>query len=180
MIVNQTKIPGCYEINPVVFQDERGVFVKTFHQDIYSNYKLETHFAEEYYSFSHHGVLRGLHFQIPPKDHTKLVYCVTGEVMDVVVDLRIGSPTFGEFEIFRISANKGNMLYIPSGLAHGFYVESENAILIYKVTTVYSQEHDTGIHWSSIGIPWPNKDPIISKRDNEFLALANFASPFQF
>lgn len=180
MRINQTKIPGCYEITPVLFKDERGVFVKTFHQDIFANNKLETNFAEDYYSFSHQGVLRGLHFQIPPKDHTKLVYCVSGEVIDAVVDLRIGSPTFGEFETFNLNAEKGNMIYIPSGLAHGFYVVSKSAILIYKVTTVYSSEHDTGIYWDSVGIPWPNKSPIVSKRDNKFLALADFVSPFKY
>ncbi|MGI9860905.1 dTDP-4-dehydrorhamnose 3,5-epimerase [Moorella naiadis] len=178
MIVNKTEIPGCYEIRPVIFKDERGIFVKTFHQEVFAKNQLATYFAEEYYSFSHHGVLRGLHFQMPPKDHIKLVYCVSGEVIDTVVDLRRGSPTYGKFQIFTLNAEKSNILYIPSGLAHGFYVISENAILVYKTTTVYSPEHDAGILWNSVGIPWPNEKPIISKRDSEFVAFEDFVTPF--
>lgn len=180
MQINKTRIPGCYEITPLIFKDERGIFVKTFHQEVFAQNRLETHYAEEYYSSSHQDVLRGLHFQIPPKDHTKLVYCIAGEVIDAVVDLRIGSPTYGEFETFKLNAEKGNMIYIPPGLAHGFYVVSQNAILLYKVTTVYSPEHDSGIHWNSVGIPWPGDDPIISKRDSEFVALSDYVSPFTY
>ncbi len=143
--LKNSKIPGCFEITPQIFKDERGMFVKTFHKDVFKEHGLETGFVEEYYSFSCKGVLRGLHFQLPPKDHVKLVYCVSGEVLDAVVDLRVGSPTYGQFELFEVSAEKANMIYIPKGLAHGFYVESENAIMMYKVTTVYSPDHDTGL-----------------------------------
>jgi len=176
--IKQTEIPGCFEIFPKVFRDERGVFVKTFHEDVLRERGLETRFAEEYYSFSHKRVLRGLHFQLPPKDHVKLVYCVSGKVLDAVVDLRVGSPTYGEFETFELSSEKANMIYIPKGLAHGFYVLSESAIMMYKVTTVYSPEHDTGILWNSVGIPWPDLNPIISKRDSEFKSFRDFKSPF--
>ena len=120
--LNPSKIPGCYEIQPAVFKDERGHFVKVFHEDTFKRHHLETDFTEEYYSVSLKNVLRGLHFQLPPKDHTKMVYCVEGEVIDVVVDLRIGSPTYGEFELFQLSAEKANIIYIPPGLAHGFWV----------------------------------------------------------
>lgn len=178
MQIRETKIPGCYEITPDVFKDERGSFVKTFHQDIFNSYHLETNFAEEYYSVSHWNVLRGLHFQLPPEAHTKMVYCVQGQVIDAVVDLRVGSPSFGQFALFDLSAEKANTLYIPPGLAHGFYVTGETAIMMYKVSTVYSPEHDTGIHWDSVGIPWPCTEPIISKRDSCFAALSEFKSPF--
>lgn len=178
MKIRETKIAGCYEILPKIFQDERGRFVKTFHQDIFSSYHLATNFAEEYYSYSYRNVLRGLHFQIPPRDHTKIVYCVHGAVIDAVVDLRINSPTYGEWETFDLNHETANIIYIPVGLAHGFYVTSETAILIYKVSTVYSQGHDTGIHWNSAGIPWPSQNPIISKRDSQFVSLADFDSPF--
>lgn len=107
-----------------------------------------------------------------------MVYCVYGKVFDVVVDLRVGSPTFGEFETFELSAEKANMIYIPRGLAHGFYVLSEHAIMMYKVSTVYSPEHDTGILWNSVGIPLRDENPFISKRDSEFLPLKDFKSPF--
>ncbi|WP_017719593.1 dTDP-4-dehydrorhamnose 3,5-epimerase [Kamptonema formosum] len=178
MQIRETKIPGCYEITPDVFKDERGSFVKTFHQDIFKTHQLETKFAEEYYSVSHRNVLRGLHFQLPPEAHTKMVYCVQGQVIDAVVDLRVGSPTFGQFALFDLSAEKANTLYIPPGVAHGFYVTGETAIMMYKVSTVYSPEHDTGIHWDSVGIPWPCTEPIVSKRDSSFAALSEFKSPF--
>ncbi len=176
--INISKIPGCMEIIPQVFKDERGRFIKTLHNDVFRANGLESCYAEEYYTVSSKSVLRGLHFQIPPKDHIKLVYCVFGKVLDAVVDLRVGSPTYGEFETFELSAEKANMIYIPKGLAHGFYVLSESAIMVYKVTTVYSPEHDTGILWNSVGIPWPDEKPIISKRDSEFRAFKDFKSPF--
>jgi len=178
VIVKEALIPGCYELQPNAFKDERGHFVKTFHENVFKESGLETHFVEEYYSFSHKRVLRGLHFQLPLMDHVKLVYCVYGRVLDAVVDLRVGSPTYGNFETFELSAEQGNMIYIPKGLAHGFYVMSEVAIMMYKVTTVYSVEHDKGILWRSANIPWPDECPIISKRDSEFVALDNFQSPF--
>jgi dTDP-4-dehydrorhamnose 3,5-epimerase len=180
VIIKETLIPGCYELQPNAFKDERGFFIKTFHRDVFEYNGLETNFVEEYYSFSHKGVLRGLHFQLPPMDHVKLVYCVYGRVLDVIVDLRVGSPTYGDFEIFELSDEQANMVYIPKGLAHGFYVLSESAIMMYKVSTVYSPEHDTGILWNSIGIPWPDEKPIISKRDSEFLAFKDFKSHFSY
>jgi len=176
--LKHSKIPGCFEIIPEVFNDGRGTFIKTFHNGVFKENRLEINFAEEYYSLSCKGVLRGLHFQLPPMDHVKLVYCVSGMVLDAVVDLRVGFRTYGEFETFELSAEKANMIYIPKGLAHGFYVLSESAIMMYKVSTVYSPEHDTGILWSSVGIPWPDKMPIISKRDSEFKSFTDFKSPF--
>lgn len=180
MEIKPNKIPGCYEIIPKVFQDYRGRFVKTFHRDIFQSFGLETKFHEEYYSVSGRNVLRGLHFQRPPQDHIKLVYCIVGEVMDVVVDLRLGSPTYGQFEVFSLSSTKANMVYIPSGLAHGFYVFSETATLIYKTSTVYSPEQDTGILWNSVGIPWSNFNPVLSERDQNWETFAEFQSPFQY
>lgn len=178
MCINKTNIPGCLEIVPKVFRDERGVFVKIFHNEKFLEHNLEAHFNEEYYSVSCNRVLRGLHFQKPPMEHVKLVYCVFGNVIDAVVDLRIGSPTFGQFETFELSAAKANIIYIPAGLAHGFYVKSQNAILIYKVSTVYASEYDSGILWNSVGIPWPDASPIISSRDRQFLPFSTFESPF--
>ncbi|MDH3974413.1 MAG: dTDP-4-dehydrorhamnose 3,5-epimerase [Deltaproteobacteria bacterium] len=180
MKINETELPGCYELVPHIFKDERGLFVKTFHEEQFREKGLVTHFGEEYYSFSHKGVLRGLHFQTPPMDHAKMVYCVSGEVIDAVVDLRVGSPAYGKYALFDLNSEKCNIIYIPSGMAHGFYVTSESALLMYKVTTVYSPEHDSGIHWRSAGIPWGNDNPQISKRDGSFPSLADFKSPFQY
>jgi dTDP-4-dehydrorhamnose 3,5-epimerase len=175
-----TKIPGCYELKLTRQEDLRGTFVKTFHRNLFQSYNLEIDYCEDYYSISHQRVLRGLHFQIPPYDHVKLVYCVYGEVIDVVVDLRQGSPTFGDFHLVNLSAEQANMVYIPKGLAHGFYVGSSLAIVMYKVTTVYTPDYDGGILWNSVSIPWSDDKPILSNRDKNFIPFSKFESPFSF
>jgi dTDP-4-dehydrorhamnose 3,5-epimerase len=172
------ELEGVYEIFPKVFTDQRGSFVKTFHDEEFTSYGLETNFKEQYYSNSKKGVFRGLHFQIPPYDHVKLVYCVSGSVDDVVLDIRKGSPTYGKYKIFNLSSEKGNMVYIPKGFAHGFFVTAEEALLIYNVTTVYSPGHDTGINLESVDIPLPSKNLLVSERDKHLVNLKNFDSPF--
>lgn len=180
MKINKTKLIDCYEIIPNRFIDERGTFIKTFHYDFFKENKLETNFVEQYYSISHQGVLRGLHFQTPPKHHVKLVYCPLGEVLDVVVDLRIGSPTYGQFDLFHLNADRNNMIYIPSGMAHGFYVISKSAIVVCNLSTVFSAEHDHGIRWDSVGIPWPDQSPILSTKDRQLPSFSDFPNPFLF
>lgn len=178
--MKESKIAGCYELTPHVFEDARGRFIKTYHSNAFTEVGLEADYREEYYSVSRKGVLRGLHFQLPPHDHTKLVYCVEGEVMDVVVDLRVNSPTYGQYEAFELNSLKSNMIYIPSGLAHGFLTLSERAILLYKVTTEYHADSDSGIRWDSVGIRWPiHQEPIISERDRSLISLDQFHSPFR-
>lgn len=169
---------GCLELQPKVVDDARGRFVKPFQAHEFARLGLANAFHEQYYSHSHRGVIRGLHFQTPPHDHAKLVYCVAGEVLDVVVDIRKGSPTFGQVATFALSAAKGNAIYIPSGLAHGFCVVSEEATLVYNVTTAYEPAHDAGILWSSIELAWPVNQPILSDRDRRFPPLAGFETPF--
>lgn len=176
--VRPTQIPGCYEIQPRVVDDARGRFVKVFHRHAFAELGLEVNFAEEYYSVSRQEVIRGMHFQTPPMDHAKMVYCVQGDVFDAVVDLRLGSPSYGQTATFKLSAETGNYIYIPKGLAHGFCVTSESATLVYKVSSVYSPENDTGILWNSIGITWPSRTPVLSDRDRGFIPLADFNSCF--
>ena len=178
MNVIKTNIPGCFEIHPAVIKDERGTFVKTFQQDVFDKYGLTTGFAEEYYSYSNKGVLRGFHFQLPPHDHVKMVYCVSGTIRDAIIDLRKGSPTCGQHAVFELSGEKANALYLGKGIAHAFYVVSDSAIVMYKVTTVYAPEHDAGILWNSAGVPWPDNMPILSRRDKSFPLLEQFESPF--
>jgi dTDP-4-dehydrorhamnose 3,5-epimerase len=180
MLINKTKIPGCFELTVFKTEDARGSFVKTFHKDLFEQNGLNTGFAEEYYSHSVRGVIRGLHFQTPPMAHTKLVYCAHGTVMDAVVDLRVGSPTYGQHEVVELSADKGNLLYIPKGLSHGFAVLSDGAVVVYNVTTIYSPECDMGILWNSVGIPWLDNNPIMSERDKTFVTFEEFDSPFVF
>jgi dTDP-4-dehydrorhamnose 3,5-epimerase len=178
MEIKESCISGCLEITSHIHYDERGFFVKTFNYDIFSMSGLISEWKEDYYSVSKKGVLRGLHFQMPPYDHEKMVYCTEGSVLDAVVDLRSGSPTYGWHVLFEVSEEKANMIYIPRGLAHGFYVLSERATMVYKVSSVYAPEYDSGIHWKSAGIPWPDDKPIISKRDNGFEQFRYFNSPF--
>ena len=180
MRIKKTKIPGCFNIDAFKMEDDRGTFVKTFHKDLFEKYNLDTDYVEEYYSYSVRRVIRGLHFQTPPMEHTKLVYCAYGKVMDAVVDLRVGSPSYGRYQVFELSADKGNLLYIPTGLAHGFAVLSDSAVVVYNVTTVYSAKCDNGILWNSAGIPWPYDNPIMSDRDKMFETFQEFASPFLF
>lgn len=176
--IQANRIPGCYEISPKVIGDKRGRFVKIFHRDLFAEHGLSLDLAEEYYSESVRGVLRGLHFQTPPMDHVKLVYCIVGEAFDAVVDLRAGSPTYGQFATFHLTAQRGNAVYAPPGLAHGFCVTSEQAVLVYKVSSVHAPLHDAGILWNSAGIPWPAEQPIISERDLTFPTLKQYQTPF--
>ncbi|HWE83997.1 MAG TPA: dTDP-4-dehydrorhamnose 3,5-epimerase [Terracidiphilus sp.] len=177
--IEETGIPGCVEIKTHVRGDARGRFVKTFHAEWFKAHGLRTDFVEQYYSVSSKGVLRGLHFQKPPAHHAKLVYCVEGAVLDAAVDLRPGSPAFGRHALREISAERANLLYIPEGLAHGFYVLSESATLIYAVTSVYDAACDAGIHWNSAGIAWPDRNPTVSQRDRQFASFEESAGIFR-
>jgi len=175
----ETVIAGCFELQPIVHVDSRGRFVKTYNADYFASNDLETDFREQYYTVSKKGVLRGMHFQTPPHEHNKLVYCTSGIILDVVLDLRIGSPSYLKHLSLKLSEDLGNMLYLPAGLAHGFYSLTE-ATVAYNVSTVYAPAFDSGILWSSIGMNWPNMLPDISERDAKFSALENFQSPFTF
>ncbi len=176
-----TPLPGCYEIIPCRRSDSRGTFIKTVHEDAFKELGLEADFVEQYYSVSKQHVLRGLHFQLPPSDHAKLVYCIEGRIFDVAVDLRQVSATYGHFHTCELSAENGKMLYIPKGMAHGFYTLSEQAVVMYNVTSLYNAERDSGILWNSLNIPWPVDEiepPVISERDKNFCTFAEFSSPF--
>lgn len=177
--LNESEIAGVFELIPKIHEDVRGKFVKVYHKPNFESLGLECDFIEEYYSISHKNVLRGMHFQLPPHDLKKLVYCVEGEVLDVVVDLRKKSATYGKHIAFNLNEKQGNMIYIPEGLAHGFYVKSSRAIMVYKTTSVYSQESDYGVRYDSIGFNWACKGgPILSSRDQSLPCLGDLESPF--
>lgn len=180
MEIRPTSIAGCLEIIPPCFQDQRGSFVKTYQRDFFKEHFLVTDWQEEYYSVSQKGVLRGLHFQTPPHDHEKLVHCASGKAFDVVVDLRVGSPTFGAHHTVQLDATGANMLYIPRGLAHGFMALEEGTLMMYRVASLHAPAHDAGILWNSCGIVWPDVSPILSERDMRWPSLADYSSPFQF
>ena len=176
--LRETKIPGCFEIKPKIFKDHRGAFVKTYHENVFHEHNLNRSYKEEFYSISNRGVFRGLHFQMPPKAVAKLVYCVVGNVSDIVLDLRRGSPTYGQIDIIELSEKKGNLLYIPEGLAHGFFVNSDKAIMLYKVSEIYYPELDTGILYSSVDLPFDGDAIVISNRDLSFPKIDDFHTPF--
>lgn len=178
--IERTTIPGCALLKPVVRADSRGRFVKTVHASWFAAHGLDAAFREQFYSVSGARVLRGLHFQVPPHDQAKLVYCPVGRILDAVVDLRVGSPTYGRHEVFELDGDRGFAVFIPQGLAHGFYTLADPALVIYSVTCEHSPQHDRGVLWSSAGIPWPATDPIISARDAAFPALSDFHSPFRY
>ena len=178
MKILKTPIKGCFELHPKVFQDTRGRLVKTYHEEVFASNGLATDFTEEYYSVSNQSVLRGLHFQLPPNDHVKCVTCLSGRIFDVVVDLRKNSSTFKQYYSLKLDSDIGNMLYIPEGLAHGFYVISDQAIFLNRSNVVYKPESDSGIRWDSCGIIWPNDDPVLSEKDKQMIKLDDFISPF--
>ncbi len=180
MNVEETGLAGCVILRPNVIRDDRGAFVKTVNSDLYAELGLESGFVEEYYTVSNRGVLRGLHFQVPPMDHVKLVYCVEGRVLDAVLDIRLGSPTYGKHLMCELDAETANILYIPRGFAHGFYALTDNAKMVYKVSSVYSRDHDQGILWNSAGIPWPTTEVRTSLRDRGFPSFPEFVSPFHY
>lgn len=166
MKVRPLALPGVLAIEPQVFGDARGFFLETYHEPRYAAAGINCRFVQDNLSFSAHGVLRGLHYQNPyPQD--KLVYVLSGEVFDVVVDVRRGSPTFGRWIGETLSAEKHNQLFVPKGYAHGFCVLSEAALFAYKCSDVYAPEAEVTVLWNDpeIGISWPVAEPKVSAKD---------------
>ena len=167
MRVVETKLPGALVLEPKVFGDERGFFMETWNEARYEEVGLPAHFVQDNLSFSRGGVLRGLHFQNPDQQG-KLVYVLQGEVFDVAVDIRLGSPTFGEWEAVILSSENNRQFYIPEGFAHGFLVKSDAALFAYKVTGKYNPKAEGFVLWNDpeIGIKWPiEAQPVLSDKD---------------
>ncbi len=168
MNVLETKLPGVLVFEPRVFGDERGFFMETWHAERYEEVGLPSTFVQDNLSFSQRGVLRGLHFQNPDQQG-KLVYVLQGEVYDVAVDIRAGSPTFGEWAGATLSSENKRQLYVPEGFAHGFLVLSERAEFLYKCSDFYAPQHARGIAWDDarIAIGWPATPtpPVLSAND---------------
>lgn len=158
--------------------DVRGTFVKTFHEPTLRAAGINFELRESYYSFSHRGVIRGMHFQLPPHHHSKVVFCAVGAILDVIVDLRKSSATYGQYYAAELSAENRRAYYIPEGFAHGFKALTDGAMTYYLVSTAYSQQHDTGIRYDSFGFDWEEAQPVLSARDLSFGTLAEFQSPF--
>lgn len=179
--IDNLDLAGCLLIHYGHHEDDRGSFVKTFNRDMFKGSPLETFSVEEeFVTRSKKDVIRGLHFQIPPKSHNKLVFCCDGFVADVLVDLRRGSPTYGNHCLIDLDAKIDRAIYIPSGIAHGFVSRADNSTLVYKVDCAYSPQHDCGISWDSCGIDWGVDNPILSSRDLKFPSFQEFKSMFNY
>ncbi len=175
MKVVETSLPSIVMIEPDRFHDARGFFVETWNGDRYAEVGIPGPFVQDNLSYSHYGVLRGLHFQ-NPKSQGKLVSVLQGQVFDVAVDVRQGSPTFGQWVGCTLSEENGHQLWIPAGFAHGYCVTSEVALFSYKCTDYYSPANEATVLWSdpAIGIDWPLKDIRVSAKDARAPTLADF------
>lgn len=172
-----TKLDGVYLIENFVFEDYRGTFVKAFTHNETTLKNLNFQVQEIYFSVSHKGVLRGMHFQRPPMDHAKFIYLVSGTITDVLLDLRKSSATYQQHAAFDIS--KEQALYIPAGIAHGFVAHEEQTVVVYNQSSPYSKEHDEGVLWNSFGYDWGVVNPTISVRDRAHPPLSEYESPFE-
>ena len=168
MDVLTTRLPGVLIIEPRVFGDARGFFLESWHRERYAAAGIDVDFVQDNLSYSARGVLRGLHVQ-HPHAQGKLVYVLQGEVFDVAVDIRLGSPTFGQCEAVVLSADNKRQFYIPPGFAHGFCVTSDTALFAYKCTEFYSPADEFGIAWNDpdLAIAWPDAAPQLSAKDRE-------------
>lgn len=170
-----TELPGVVIIEPRVFRDARGFFMETYHEKKYTEAGIRARFVQDNHSFSTKGILRGLHYQLR-QAQGKLIQVVTGEIYDVAVDIRRGSPTFGKWLGVTLSERNKRQIYIPPGLAHGFYVLSETTNVMYKCTDFYNAQDEYGILWSdpALKIDWPLEGaPIISPKDEKHPRLAD-------
>lgn len=174
MKVEQTKLDGVLLVTPQVFGDDRGFFMETYNRDKALAQGLPGSFVQDNHSKSAYGVLRGLHYQ-SPQWQGKLVRTVQGEIFDVAVDIREGSPTFGEWVGFFLNDENKQQLYVPEGFAHGFCVTSETAEVVYKCTSVYAPEQEGSLLWNdpAIGIEWPIDQPVLSAKDEVGVLLAD-------
>jgi dTDP-4-dehydrorhamnose 3,5-epimerase len=172
MNIIATSLEGVLIIEPRVFKDNRGFFLETYNQNKYQKSGINRLFVQDNLSYSIHGTLRGLHFQIK-HPQAKLVQAIKGEIFDVAVDIRKDSPTFGKWTGTVLSDQNKRQMFIPEGFAHGFCVLSETAHFSYKCSDFYAPDDEGGIIWSDpdIGIKWPVKDPIISKKDKNYPRL---------
>lgn len=184
MNIIQTSIPGVVIIEPRLFKDDRGYFFESFSERDFNTQVREVKFVQDNESMSSYGVMRGLHFQRPPYTQSKLVRCVKGAVLDVAVDIRKGSPTYGQHVAVELTEENHRQFFVPRGFAHGFAVLSETAIFQYKCDNFYHPETDGGISIldDSLGIDWriPTDHAILSEKDTKHPLLKDFDSPFDF
>jgi dTDP-4-dehydrorhamnose 3,5-epimerase len=184
MAFTETGIPGLLIYEPKVFEDNRGYFFESYNERIFKEHGIDFHWVQDNQSSSKYGVIRGLHYQLPPFAQSKLVRVLRGKILDVAVDIRKGSPTFGKSYCTVLSAKNRKQLYIPKGFAHGFAVLSKNADVFYKCDILYNKESEAGIIYkdAELNIDWriPGKDIIISEKDADLPGFAQCRNSFEY
>jgi dTDP-4-dehydrorhamnose 3,5-epimerase len=179
MKITKTKIDGLLILQPSVYQDSRGYFMESFRKDLFDAESVPE-FVQDNQSLSSKGTLRGLHFQAPPFAQGKLVRVIAGSVLDVAVDIRKSSPTYGLYFCIELSASNFTQFYIPPGFAHGFETLEDNTVFSYKCTNYYNKESEGGVLWDSksLQLPWRLTEHILSDKDTLYPDLSEFESPF--
>ena len=180
MEIIETKINGLFIIQPKVFEDARGYFFESYNESVFKQFGINVNFVQDNQSLSGAGVLRGLHFQAPPFSQGKLVRVITGAVLDVAVDIRKNSPTYGQHVSVELSEENKTMFYIPSGFAHGFLTLRDNTVFSYKCTQVYNKASEGCVLWNDLdlNIQWNVTNPILSEKDIQGTPFTSFVSPF--
>jgi dTDP-4-dehydrorhamnose 3,5-epimerase len=180
MDIKSTSIEGLLIIEPQVFTDPRGYFYESYNKEKFVAAGINIEFVQDNQSLSQKGIIRGLHFQAPPFDQGKLVRVIQGAVLDVAVDIRKNSPTYGQNFSIELSAQNRTMFYIPPGFAHGFETLEDNTIFLYKCTDVYNKQSEGGLLWNDadLGIKWQSSNPLISDKDKILPLFKDFLSPF--
>ena len=185
MQVISTEIAEVKEIRPVRHRDPRGFFSEIFREDVLRRHGIDVGFVQENHSLStDRGVVRGLHFQVPPEGQAKLVRVAMGSVLDVAVDIRLGSPSYGRHVAVVLSAAEGNQLFVPEGFAHGFCTLEPDTEIVYKVNRYYSAEHDRGLAWDDreLGIAWPvsTGEALLSDKDRRQPVLTELPQYYRY
>ena len=180
MKVITTDLEGLLIIEPTVFGDERGYFYESFRSDVLQEYDPKLDFVQDNQSYSHKGILRGLHFQKDPYAQGKLVRVINGAVLDIAVDIRKQSKTYGKHVSVRLDGDNKRMLYVPPGFAHGFVTLEDNTLFLYKCTNYYHKESEGSVKWDSpeLGIDWGIDNPVLSSKDIDAPLFSEFVSPF--
>ncbi len=176
------EIPGLILIEPPIFEDGRGFFLESYEYSDFAAAGIHDQFIQDNHSKSDGTIMRGLHFQLPPSAQAKLIRCTRGEVLDVAVDIRRGSPSYGKALTVVLSEENKKILYVPVGFAHGFLTLSETAEILYKVTALYSPKDERGLIWNDrdLKIHWPDLKPKLSLKDEKWPRLKDLQSPFEY
>jgi dTDP-4-dehydrorhamnose 3,5-epimerase len=180
MEIQKTDIDGLLIITSNVFKDDRGVFFESYNKQLFASLGLEVEFVQDNQSVSHKGVIRGLHLQSPPFAQGKLVRVVCGSVLDVAVDIRKSSPSYGKHVAVKLDGENNTYFWIPEGFAHGFIALEDNTVFQYKVTNYYDKDSEMSIRWNDpvLNISWGIEHPIVSEKDQQSSLFKDFISPF--